>query len=177
MANEALKEIFEQGRINKDHRDVIIVAMVQNGASLNTAQNLYKEWAKEAGLVSTRVGHKAEALEFIGELDTDLEDADSRAEVRTKLVDKFGVATSTANDYIKAFCEANGIELPKSNFGGSTEDQEEIYSWIKNNPDCSSAEFREFMRVQMNRSPGSIDETYRGIKLARRLFKDGVVFA
>lgn len=176
MSNDKYVGIFNAGVADGKSRDAIVVEMVQAGASLNTAQILYKDLAKNAGLVTSRVGHKKEALEFLGESQPDLTDEDTRAAVRAELSKKFEVAASTANDYIKAYAEQEGIELPRSSFGANPAEQEEIYSFIKANPNCSKEEFTSFMKDELGRSSGSIDETYRGLKLARRLIADGVTF-
>lgn len=177
MSNkETAKELFDAGQENGDSRDLIIVEMVKAGVSLNTAQNLYKEFAAEAGISTPRVGYKAEALAILEEEQPELETVEQRAEVRDMLKDKFGVAQSTANDYIKWYAEKAGIELPRSSFGSSPEDQQKIFDWIVENPNCEKAEFSEFMKSEMNRSSGSIDETYRGLVLARKLQAAGVEF-
>ena len=178
MSNKTIaKEIFDNGVSNGDSRDIIVVEMVKAGISLNSAQNWYKDFAQAAGITSQRVGHKAEALEYLGTLDVDLADDSVRAETRTALTEKFGVAASTANDYIKAYAAENGIELPKSNFGGNPEDQAKIFDWIVDNKDCDKPEFKEFMETELGRSSGSIDETWRGVLLARKLQEAGVTFS
>lgn len=174
---ETLRDIFDNARAAGKSRDATVVEMVQAGGTLNTAANLYKEWAKEVGILNVRTGHKAEAFEFITEGDYDLMDDEVRAALKKELINKFSVSSGTAGDYIKGYAAEAGVELPKSQFGGSQADQDEIYEWIKDHPDCKSDEFKDFMRSKMNRSQGSIDETYRGIKMARKLFKDGVKFA
>jgi hypothetical protein len=177
MSNELARNIFDEGVEAGQSRDEIIVSMVQQGITLNTAQIRYKEFAQEAGITSTRVGYKADALAHLDELGADVTDQEVRNEVRAALVEKFGVATSTANDYIKAWAEKEEIELPKSSFGSNPEDQAKIFNWIVQNPDCTKGEFAAFMKEEMGRSSGSIDETYRGIVLARKLQDHGVQFA
>jgi len=176
MSVELATEIFEKGIEEGLSRDLIIVDMVKGGLSLNAAQNAYKELATEAGLTTARVGHKAEALELLAEEAPIVSDADVRLATRVLLQEKFGVAASTANDYIKAYAEIAGIEMPRSNFGSSPEDQEKIFNFIVANPNCEKADFTIFMKEEMGRSSGSIDETYRGIVLARKLADIGVEF-
>lgn len=176
MSKEIAKEVFDAGIEAGDSRDMIVVNMVRAGVTLNTAQIQYKELAQEAGLTSPRVGYKAEALEFLDELQPDVADDEVRAGLRSELQEKFGVASSTANDYIKAYAEQAGIELPRSNFGANPEEQAKIFDWICANPNCDKAQFVDFMRGELGRSPGSIDETYRGIVLARKLQDAGIVF-
>ncbi len=177
MSNkEAAKVIFDDGIHNKDSRDSIIVQMVQAGCSLNSSQIWYKAFADDAGLTVKRIGHKDEAMVFIKESEVDLLDDDARADLKKTLVAEFEVATSTANDYVKAYAEKEGIELPVSNFGANPEDQAAIYEWIAANHDCSKDEFKAFMADDMGRGSGSIDETWRGIKLARYLQANKVKF-
>lgn len=176
MSKEICKEVFEAGIEAGDARDTIIVDMVKAGATLNTAQIQYKELASEAGLTTSNVGHKTEALAHLNETTPDILDDEVRAETRSALQEKFGVASSTANDYIKAYAEQAGIELPRSNFGANPEEQGQIFDWICANPDCEKPQFVEFMKGTLGRSPGSIDETYRGIVLARKLQAAGVSF-
>lgn len=170
-------EVFEAGIDAGDSRDSIIVSMVQNGCSLNSAQNWYKDFAVDAGIVSSRIGHKKEALEFIAQSGVDILNDEDRVALRGSLVEEFGVASSTANDYIKAHAEVNGIELPRSNFGANPEEQEKIFNWVTENMDCDKPGFKDFMVTEMGRSSGSIDEYYRGIALARKLQAGGYTFA
>lgn len=172
--NTALDNVAEGESID---RDATVVAMVQAGCSLNSAQIWYKAFADEAGLTVKRIGHKDEALEHIAASGVDILDDEARTALKAELKEKFGVAASTANDYVKAYAKQEGIELPTSGFGGNPEDQEKIYSWIAGNPDCTKDEFKGFMAGEMGRSSGSIDETWRGIVLARRLAGDKVKFA
>lgn len=178
MSNKELaKEIFDTGIADEAGRDTIIVTMVQKGCSLNSAQNWYKEFADAAGLTVSRVGHKTEALEYIGKSKVDLLDDEARAQLKLDLIDEFDVATSTANDYVKAYAKEKGIELPSAGFGANPEEQAQIYQWIVANANCDKDDFKSFMEDEMGRSSGSIDETWRGIKLARQLQADGVKFA
>ena len=177
MSIEQAKEIFDAGIADNKSRDMIIVGLVQSGISLNTSQNLYKEFALEAGLTSAKVGYRVEALAYLTVENYEIGTAESRADVRAALVEKFGVANSTANDYIKAYAESAGIELPRSSFGSNPEDQAKIFDWIAASPDCEKAEFAEFMKTTMGRSSGSIDETYRGLVLARKLAAQGIEFS
>jgi len=169
-------EVFEAGIEAGDGRDAIIVAMVQQGCTLNSAQNWYKEFSVSAGIASSRIGHKKEAMEYINASGVDLLDDEARSQLKADLVEEFGVATSTANDYVKAYAADNDIELPRSNFGSNPEEQEKIFNWIVAHKDCDKSEFKEFMVSEMGRSSGSIDETWRGIVLARALQVEGVVF-
>jgi hypothetical protein len=178
MSNkEAALVIFNDGIEAKDSRDSIIVQMVQAGCSLNSSQIWYKGFADDAGLTVTRVGHKDEALVYIKESGVDLLDDEARADLKKALVAEFGVATSTANDYVKAYAVQEGIELPTSGFGANPEDQAKIYAWIVDNADCEKEAFKAFMTDEMNRGSGSIDETWRGIKLARHLQANKVKFS
>lgn len=173
---DAAKNIFEAGREAGDSRDSIIVSMVQGGISLNSAQNWYKDFAVEAGIHNTRIGHKKEAMDFISNSGKDLANDSEREELKLGLREEFGVANSTVNDYIKAYANDNGIELPKSNFGANPEDRAKIFDWLVDNKDCSKTEFKKFMVENMGRAQGSIDETWRGVILARDFQEAGVVF-
>jgi hypothetical protein len=172
---ELAQSIFTDGIENNKTRDEIIIEMVQNGLTLNTSQILFKEFAKDAGMVSSRgASRKAEALEWLQSEGFNVADSDTRSNVRAELVDRYNVATGTANDYIKAYAEAAGIELPTSGSFGPGADGEEIYQFIKENfMGLEKPVFKEFMEG-LGRAKGSIDETWRGVILARRLFKDGV---
>jgi len=176
MSKEICKEIFEAGLEAGDSRDTIIVEMVKRGVSLNTAQIQYKELAAEAGIVSTRIGYRTEAMSYLDNAQPDLLDEEVRSSIRAELQEEFGVAQSTANDYIKAWAEKEGVELPRSNFGANPEEQQQIFDWICANPNCEKPEFVEFMKGELGRSPGSIDETFRGIMLARKLQAAGIRF-
>lgn len=176
MSKEICKEVFDAGQEAGDSRDTIIVDMVKAGVSLNTAQIQYKELAADAGIVSTRIGYRTEAMALLDTTRPDILDEEVRSQTRADLQGEFGVATSTANDYIKAWAEKEGIELPRSNFGANPEEQGQIFDWICANPNCEKPAFVEFMKGELGRSPGSIDETYRGIVLARKLQAAGIAF-
>lgn len=164
------QDIFDQGHVDKLTRDQIIVAMVQGGLSLNYAQNNYKAMAKEAGIETIRGGHKAEALQLLESAEIDPDDfvkVDVRQNLRKQLQDKFGVAESTANDYLKAYAKTKDIELPGG--GGPTSEMAgHIYDWVMANQNAEKPAFKEFMEGY-NRSKGNIDENWRGVLLARKL--------
>jgi len=170
MSNrEIAQDIFNAGIEASEGKDQIVVSMVQAGVSLNSAQNWYKDMATVAGITTARVGHKAEALEMIAAGGYDVSDAEVRTALKAELVEKFGVAASTANDYVKAYAKANNIELPTASFGSNPEEKAKIFDWICANPNCDKPEFKDFMVGEMGRGQGSIDEMYRGIELARNL--------
>lgn len=176
MTDVNTQEIFDAGIEEDLGRDLIIVNLVKGGLSLNAAQNAYKDLAQEAGITTTKVGHKAEAIALLEANTPDIADDTVRAETRADLMEEFGVASSTAGDYIKAYAAKAGIELPKSNFGSNPEEQAKIFAFICENPDVDKADFRTFMIEEMGRSSGSIDETYRGLVMARKLVAAGVEF-
>jgi hypothetical protein len=167
-------KIFQDGLAANQTRDQIIVSMVQGGLSLNFSQNTYKALAKEAGLETIRGGHKAEAIQHLEGLKIKTEEfvtTETRAKLRTQLQEKFGVAESTANDYIKAYAAKHEIELPGG--GGPTSEMSgHIFDFVMANPDCEKAQFKEFMEGY-NRSKGNIDENWRGVLLARKLLENG----
>jgi hypothetical protein len=174
-ANKVIaQDIFDQGQEDGSSRDSIIVAMVQGGLSLNYSQNIYKELAKEAGLEVTRGGHKTEALALLEGAGIDPDDfitVEVRSSLREQLREKFGVAESTANDYLKAYAVKHDIELPGG--GGPTSEMAgKIYDFVMANPDCDKAAFKDFMEG-FGRSKGNIDENWRGVLLARRLLASG----
>lgn len=177
MSKETALEIFETNIENGVARDLTIVEMVKAGISLNSAQNFYKEFATEAGLTTAKVGHKADAIAFLEEQAPDILDTEVRTALKGELQAKYDVAASTANDYIKAYAEKAGIELPKSNFGSNPEEQAKILDFLVTNPNIEKSDFASFMKDEMGRSSGSIDETYRGLVLARKLSEAGVEFA
>jgi hypothetical protein len=162
--------IFDEGQAAGSGRDQIIVAMVQGGFTLNYAQNAYKLMAKEAGLETSRGGHKAEALQSLESADIAPEQfllLETRQSLRKQLQDKFGVAESTANDYIKAYAVKHDIELPGG--GGPTSEMAgHIFDFVMANQNCEKPAFKEFMEGH-GRSKGNVDENWRGVLLARRL--------
>lgn len=165
------RTVFDNGVAAGEDRDKIVVAMVQNGLSLNMAQNLYKDLAKAAGMSKGRQGHKKEALEFIAESNVDILDETARLELKGTLVSHFCVSPGTAHDYIRAYAAQRGIEL---NLGGPVNrNNEEIYAFIVANPGMDKPLFREYMEG-LGRSSGNIDETWRGIVLARKIISSGV---
>lgn len=169
-------EIFNASVAEGKKRDLVIIDMVVGGISLNSAQNYYKEFAQEAGLTSGRVAsRKNEALEWLATNDYDLQDRESRSNVRKMLQEQFSVKEGTANDYIKAFAEEQGIELPTA--GPRSADSDRVFQFIRDNFDSlDKPTFKEFMEG-LGRAQGSIDETWRGVVLARRLMAEGVSYS
>ena len=174
---EQAKVIFDSGLAAGDSRDTIIVTMVQDGVSLNSAQNWYKDFADEAGISHARIGHKTEALEYIKKSKVNLLDDEARAQLKRDLQEEFGVASSTSNDYVKAGAKEHDSELPTGGFGADPESTAKIYDWVAENPNCEKVDFKAFMEGEMGRSSGSIDETWRGIQLAREMASRKVKFA
>ena len=163
--------VFNAGVEAGDDRDSIIIKMVQEGLSLNMAQNIYKDLAKAAGITKGRVGHKAEALDFIKEQGVNLLDEEARLQLKADICSKFGVSPGTAHDYIRAHAALYEIEL---NLGGPIgKNNEEIYEFIVANPGMDKPMFRDFMET-LGRSKGNIDETWRGVVLARKIISSGV---
>ena len=165
------KDVFTAGIEAGKSRDTIIIEMVQadDNISLNMAQNNYKTFADEQGLTRSRMGHKKEALEHIASVEYDLTDAEQRKTLRTELSQHFDVTMSTAHDYIRAYAEANQIDIGTQAPNASAE---EIYEFVVANPTMDKPLFREFMEG-LGRSKGNIDETWRGIVLARRIIASG----
>lgn len=168
IAEAKFDECLEAGMT----RDEIIIAMVQadDNISLNMAQNVYKDKAKLAGISKARVGHKPQALEHIAASGVDILDEQARLALKSELATTFEVSNGTAHDYIRAYAVQEGIEL---NLGGPIgQGSEEIYEFIVANPGMDKPVFREFME-SMGRSKGNIDETWRGVILARKLIASG----
>lgn len=163
--------VFNAGVESGASRDETIIKMVQEGLSLNMAQNVYKDLAKEAGLTSARTGHKAAALVFIKERGVNLLDDDARAELKKDLVAEFGVSTGTAQDYIRAHATLYDIQLPSFTVG--SQHAQDIFDFIVANPGMDKPTFRDYM-VSIGRSKGNIDETWRGVVLARKIVSSGV---
>lgn len=170
------QEIFDAGIEAGKDRDKVIIDMVMAEISLNTAQNLYKEMAQEAGIGGNRVAsRKGEALEWLAEMDYDLVDRESRSAVRKELQERFSVKEGTANDYIKAFAVEQGIQLPTAS--PRSADGEQVFEFIRDNfASLDKPTFREFMEG-LGRAQGSIDETWRGVVLARRLMAEGLSYS
>lgn len=168
---EIATRVFEKAQTEGLTRDQTLITMIQEGIpSLNMAQNLYKDIAKATGLTQSRSSRKGEALEFIAASGVDVLDEEARLQLKADIVSNFNVAPGTAHDYIRAWAAQAGIEL---NLGGPIgQNNEEIYEFIAQNPGMEKEQFREFME-QLGRSSGNIDETWRGVKLARRLIAEG----
>lgn len=168
------RSVFESSRDAGMNRDATVVAMIQAGLTLNTAQILYKDLAKEAGVEVVRGGHKTEAIQLLKDSNIDDEEfvkTEVRTKLREQLRERFKVAESTANDYLKAYAVELGLTLPGSG-GPSSEMSGHIFDFVMASPNCDKAAFKEFMEGY-NRSKGNIDENWRGVLLARRLLAAG----
>lgn len=172
MSNmEIAEQVFEEHTDKGETRDQIIIAMVMAGISLNSAQNYYKEIAKEKGLIRPRLGHKKEAMQFIVESGVDILNDEARSELKRALSDTFEVSLGTAHDYIRAYATDAEIALPS--MGPKGQNNEEIYQFIVNNPTIDKPGFRDFMD-SLGRSKGNVDETWRGVLLARKIIVSGI---
>jgi hypothetical protein len=141
------------------NRDQAIITAVQAGVTLNTATKHYAAWAKENGLTTQIVSHKAEALEFLAKKYKGKFTIDSAREAQPLIEDEFGVAESTARDYAKAYCEQIGIEYPVVN------PREAIFKWFEKAVNPTKEEFTIFCKKELNRSDSNINEYWKGYEL------------
>lgn len=145
-------------------RDQMIVAAVQDGMSLNKATRAYQAWAKENGLVKTLTSHKAEALKYLDEYysPVDVEPSYIKAYV-VELAEKFSIAESTARDYIKAWFEDAGVEMPQLN------PRQAMFAWLIEHDGEDVADmkagFKEYAKNELNRSDSNINEYWKGYEL------------
>lgn len=166
-----LFDLFDSRRDAGDTRDQMIIAAVTSGTSLNTATKRYATWAKDRGISSAAVSHKADALESLAELwGEDAPTVDDVREAIPTLVEDYGIAESTARDYVKAYCDDNGHAYPVLN------PREAIFAWFKTEAphhgaeDCK-AEFMTFATEELGRSQSNANEYWKGYELHLYLTK------
>lgn len=140
----------------------IITLMTEQSITLNMATNVYAEYARDTGLTTAKVSHKAEALSDLAEEYGDDWTVKSVANAVIDLVDSYGVAESTARDYCKAYSDQLGVAHPISNPRAA------IFDYLVANPECTKAEFKEFAQG-LGRSDSNINEYWKGMELHRAI--------
>lgn len=143
-------------------RDSIIITLVaDHGLTLNAATKAYGKCAKEQGWTTALVSHKADALEVIAEIWSNM-DAITVKDIQdciVDIVDRFAVAESTARDYIRAYCDNTGIEYPVTN------PREAIFAWFKEQDGVADKkEFHAFAE-ELGRSKSNANEYWKGYEL------------
>jgi hypothetical protein len=144
-------------------RDTLILAAVEDGASLNMATNAYAAFAKEAGITATVTSYKAEVLEGLSvEYDVDNWDADAVKEEVVRIVTGYSVAESTARDYCKAFSTLIGVVHPVLN------PREAIFEWFRDmaaeGSPITKKGFMEYAK-SLGRSQSNANEYWKGYEL------------
>jgi hypothetical protein len=150
-------------------RDTLIMAvMTHHGATLNMATKAYGAFAKERGLTTTIVSHKDEAIAFLAE-HPDYRTMTHPSDVANAVIDltdTFGVAESTARDYVKAYCDKQGIEMPNK------DPREDIFNHLRANRqlwdedyDTAKAEFIDYVCGTLGRSRSNANEYVKGMDL------------
>jgi hypothetical protein len=145
-------------------RDQIIIGLVGNeGMTLNAATKLYADTARTEGWTSQVVSHKADALVYLISNYGDDWNADEVAAAVIELVDKYGVAESTARDYCKAHSYNSGITHPTS------DPRALMFQYLIDNAgtdyDTLKAGFKEYASEELGRSPSNINEYWKGYDL------------
>jgi len=156
----AIASIIDTGA---DRDTAIITLMTEQSITLNMATNIYAEYARDNGLTTAKVSHKAEALNYIEGIYLDDEwDVKAVSDMVIDIVSKFGVAESTARDYCKAYSEQLGVQHPVANPRAA------MFDYLVANPDCTKAEFKEFAQ-DLGRSDSNINEYWKGMELHRAI--------
>ncbi len=142
-------------------RDQAIITAVQAGLTLNTATKHYAMFAKEVGLTTQLVSHKSEALDLLAEKYKGKFTLDNAHEAIPLLVEKFGVAESTARDYAKAYCDRLDVTYPVQN------PRELIFAWFldRKGKEITKKEFLEFAVDELKRSDSNANEYWKGYEL------------
>lgn len=156
MSTDIIKNEHDNGLT----RDQIIVKLVtEHAMSLNAATKAYAAVAKDAGWTTTLTSYKDEALAYISDKHDTL-DAGQVKELVVDLCDEYGIADSTARDYIKAWCEAAGQSYPVEN------PREAIFNWFKDaGDDADKDEFMAFATEELGRSQSNANEYWKGYEL------------
>lgn len=156
-ATTAIADLYDGGNTS---RDSLIMELVSDGYSLNMATNGYSAFAKERGLTSAIVSHKADALEWLAEHHpVAFWTPEAVGEALHSLVDKYSIADSTARDYCKAYSELLGVDHPVA------DQRAVIFDWFKAQGDTASKdEFLGFCKG-LGRSASNANEYWKGYEL------------
>ena len=156
-ANE-IRALIEAG----NGRDQVIITLVsEHGLSLNTAQDRWTTYARENGLTKAIVSRKAEALAWLSEQwDGYTVEPAAVQDAVVDLSEKFGVAESTARDYIKAYFKDLGQPVP------AVDPRQQIFDWFKEQGDTADKdEFIDFAVNVVGRSRSNANEYWKGYEL------------
>lgn len=126
-----IKEIFNASVEAGDEKNTTLRKMIESGMDVTAAVREYTKLAREAGLVLA-------PKERGQRMDEDLksfsgwQSADERKAMADELAEKYDCSSATAIAHMKAYAEANGIELPTANRTTS----EELVAFVK---ECTDA--------------------------------------
>ena len=156
-----MKTLFDKMHAEDATRDTMIITAVTEGSTLNAATKAYAAWAKDNGLTSAIVSHKAAALTNIfdqyGDAALTVKDVQS---IIPDLVQEYGVADSTARDYVKTHCEQYGLAYPVLN------PRDAIFAWFKAvDGVADKAEFMAYAEDELGRSKSNANEYWKGYEL------------
>ena len=156
-----MKDLFNELHESGTSRDMMIIGAVQAGNTLNAAGRAYAAWARDMGITSAIVSHKADAMSAIfdqyGDVELTVGDVQS---IIPELVAEYGIADSTARDYVKAHCEKCGITYPVLN------PRDAIFAWFKAvDGIADKADFMAFAEDELGRSKSNANEYWKGYEL------------
>lgn len=140
-------------------RDEIIIAMVMTDKmSINAATKAYAAVAKAEGWSTGLTSYRDEAAAYLGNHCQSIT-VDEMHRLKPMLMDEFGVAESTATDYLKAHCELLGEAYPVLN------PREAIFAWFKTTKDITKEGFMDYAVGELGRSQSNANEYWKGYEL------------
>ena len=160
-SNDKVRTAIIDAHTADDTRDAIIIKLVtEHDLTLNAATKAYAAVAKDKGWTAAIVSHKEDALAYISDgYDDTLSIKDAR-ELIAYFQTEYGVAESTARDYVKAHCDATGTTYPVVN------PREAIFEWFKQaGADADKKEFMEYATETLGRSQSNANEYWKGYEL------------
>lgn len=150
----------------KVSRDQIIISMMSKyDYTLNKATQTYGKYAKANGLTSTVASHKDAAIKFLETVNlTRPWDAHTVKDSVIDMIDKFGIAESTARDYAKAYSEKLKVEHPVE------DPRAMIFAWVVANVNHMSRDelkkgLIEYACGPLGRSRSNANEYAKGLDL------------
>ena len=155
-------------------RDEVTIGLTRldldgKGITLNKATDLVKQYYKDNGLSTAPSSHKADALaDLDGRYGGEAVPANEVSSVVVDLTTEYGVAESTARDYIKAYHKANGVSVE------TVDPRIQLFDWLKDNQsddlDVMKEEFHAFAK-SIGRSRSNANEYWKGYELHLYLTK------
>ena len=153
-------------------RDQVIIGLVGQNVTLNTATRTYAAVAKAEGWTTAPTSHKEACLDELRELyaeDLNGWTAQAVSNAVIQFQADYEIAESTARDYCKAFSDELGVPHPVRDY------RTMIFEWFRDNAQDDHAAMKKayiaFAVDELGRSRSNANEYWKGYELHLYLTK------